>query len=345
MSLGRTLRDTFAAIFSGRHDRNANPIVLGIAGMALVAVLMLVALAAPTVVYWLRTDSYTAELANAAGLEPNDPVYVAGVPAGRVESMELSGDRLIVGFRLDRSQMLGDRTSAEVKLQTVLGKVYLSVQPAGAGELDDGLIPLARTGVPYSLDELATDAEHVADGLDVEGLEAMMQTLADTMPSDSEQISSALAGVEATSQMLVRNDARITSLLQASKSLTSIVTDQSEDVAALVENSTAVVNILTARKDALFQLVEDLRTLTESAETFLTDNSDDLNALVVNMRSVTDTLAANADNIDRILLEFPSALRAATNASGNGTWVDVHAPAGPIPDNFLCSIAVMEGCK
>lgn len=83
MSIGRTLRDTFAAIFSGRHDRNANPIVLGVAGMTLVAILMLVALAAPTVTYWLRTDSYTAELANAAGLKPNDPVYVAGVPAGR----------------------------------------------------------------------------------------------------------------------------------------------------------------------------------------------------------------------------------------------------------------------
>ena len=136
-----------------------------------------------------------------------------------------------------------------MKLKTVLGKLYLSVSPAGAGELDDGLIPLARTGVPYSLDELATDAEHVADGLDVEGLEAMMQTLADTMPADSGQISSALAGVEATSQMLVRNDARITSLLQASKSLTSIVTEQSEDVAALVENSTAVVSILSARKE------------------------------------------------------------------------------------------------
>lgn len=259
--------------------------------------------------------------------------------------MELSGDRVIVDFRVDRSQNLGDRTTAEVKLKTVLGKLYLSVSPAGAGELDDGLIPLARTGVPYSLDELATDAEHVADGLDVEGLEAMMQTLADTMPADSGQISSALAGVEATSQMLVRNDARITSLLQASKSLTSIVTEQSEDVAALVENSTAVVSILSARKEALFQLVEDLRALTESAATFLTDNSDDLNTLLVNMRSVTDTLAANADNIDRILLEFPSALRAATNAAGNGTWVDVHAPAGPIPDNFLCSIGVMEAAS
>ncbi len=76
MSIGRTLRDTFAAIFSGRHDRNANPMVLGVAGIALVAVLMLAALAAPTVTYWLRTNSYTAELANAAGLKPNDPVYV-----------------------------------------------------------------------------------------------------------------------------------------------------------------------------------------------------------------------------------------------------------------------------
>ncbi|MEE2030818.1 MCE family protein [Rhodococcus chondri] len=345
MKTARKVKDTVAAIFSGRHDRNADPILLGVTGIALLAVVMLVALSAPTVTYWLRTHAFTAEFVNAAGLAPNDPVYVAGVPAGRVESLDLAGDRVVVSFRIDRSQGLGDRSTAEVKLRTILGKRYVSVTPAGAGELVDDLIPLARTTVPYSLDELTTDAQHVADGLDVEGLEAMMHTLTEVMPPDSRQIADALAGIEATSNMLVRNDARITSLLRASKSLTSVVTAQSEDLSMLVENSTAVVSILAARKEALMQLVDDLRALTESAATFLTDNSAEIDALLVNLQSVTDTLEANAADIDLILTRLPAALRAATDAAGNGTWVDVHAPAGPLPDNFLCSIGVMEGCR
>lgn len=345
MNLARKSKDAIAAIFSGRHDRNADPIVLGIVGMTLVAAIMLVAVSLPRVSYLIRSASYTAEFANAAGLAPNDPVYVAGVPAGRVESMELAGDRVLVNFRLDRGQALGDRTGAEVKLKTILGKRYLAVTPAGAGKLADDRIPLSRTAVPYSLDELTADAQTIADGLDVDALETMMKTLTETMPSDSAQISDALAGIEATSQMLVRNDDRITSLLRSAKSLSSIVGEQSEEVARLVGNSTAVVSILAARKEALVLLVDDLRELLAAAEEFLADNSADIDALLVNLESVTGTLEGNAANIDQVLTKFPAALRAAADASGNGNWVDVHAPAGPLPDNFLCSIGVMEGCN
>lgn len=345
MKAARETRDVIAAIFSGRHDRNANPILLGVIGIAVVAVVMIGALALPQLTYLFRTHSYTAEFANAAGLAPNDPVYVAGVPAGRVEGMEMAGDRILVDFRIDRAQDLGDRSTAEIKLKTILGKRYLSVAPAGAGELADDRIPLSRTAVPYSLDELTTDAQNVSEGLDIEALESMMQTLTDTMPSDSQHISDALAGVEATSQMLIRNDSRITSLLRSAKSLTSVVAAQSEDVSVLVRNATAVVGILAARKEALVRLVEDLRELTETTAAFLTDNSGELDALLVNLESVTATLAANAANIDEILTKLPAGLRAATDASGNGNWVDVHAPAGPVPDNALCSIGVMEGCN
>ena len=110
MSATRETRDAIAAIFSGRHDRNANPILLGVIGMVVVAVVMVGALALPQLTYLVRTQSYTAEFANAAGLAPNDPVYVSGVPAGRVEGLEMAGDHVLVDFRIDRKQDLGDRT-------------------------------------------------------------------------------------------------------------------------------------------------------------------------------------------------------------------------------------------
>lgn len=133
MSAVRRIRDAALAMLAGRHDRTADPLVVGAVGIVLVAAVMAVALAAPRVTYLLRTDEYTAELANAAGLQPDDPVYVAGVPAGRVEDLRLGTDRVVVTFRVDGGQPLGDRTAAEVKLKTILGKLYLSVTPAGPG--------------------------------------------------------------------------------------------------------------------------------------------------------------------------------------------------------------------
>ena len=106
---------------------------LGVVGIALIGALLLAALAVPQGWYLVRTGAYSAEFANAGGLTAADPVYVAGVPAGRVDSVELAAGRVEVHFRLDDRQSLGDRTRAAVKLRTVLGKRYLEITPAGSG--------------------------------------------------------------------------------------------------------------------------------------------------------------------------------------------------------------------
>src|SRR5699024_8738416 len=124
-------------------------IMIGAAGMVVVVLGLLLAVAVPRGWYLWRTDSYTAELANAAGLSEGDPVLVAGVPTGKVESVEFAGDHVDVGFRLDDGRPLGSRTTASVRLETRLGQRYLDGDPAGAGAAGPGRpIPLARTPAP-----------------------------------------------------------------------------------------------------------------------------------------------------------------------------------------------------
>ncbi|SNS53227.1 MCE family protein [Rhodococcoides kyotonense] len=316
---------------------------LGITGIALVAVLLVAAVTVPHGWYILRTTSYTAQFENAGGLTDADPVYLAGVPAGRVDSVELAGDHVDVHFRLDRDRPLGDRTRAAVKLRTILGKRYLEIVPDGNASADR-VIPLARTTVPYTLDEIGTETVTAAEELDVPALEQMVATLRETTPTDSSVFGDALTGVSAASAMLARNDEQISGLLDASRSLSTAIAAESASLADLLGNAQTVLGILADRRTALSRLVADLRTLIDTASTFLGDNTDELDHLLVNMRSVTDTLDRNGQNIDALMSTLPAGLRAVTDATGNGNWVDVSAPAGPVPDNLLCALGVMQGC-
>ncbi len=81
-------------------------------------------------------DVYYAEFSEAGGLKINDEVRVAGVRVGQVEDITLDEGHVLVEFRIDRDTELGDDTGASIRVKTLLGAMYLALEPAGAGELE-----------------------------------------------------------------------------------------------------------------------------------------------------------------------------------------------------------------
>lgn len=332
-------------LFTGeRRPGSGTPMVLGALGIIALVAGLGIAIGAPKAWYLARTGPFVAELDNAAGLSGGDPVYVAGVPAGRVEGIELSGDHVRVDFRLDKQQPLGNQSTATVRLKTVLGKRYLEIVPAG---VDDGgtVIPRSRTTVPYSLDDVSRDATAAADGVDVDSIQAMMTTLSQIMPADSDQLGKTLAGLSGASAAFAENGQQIDELLVMSRSLSDLVVRQSDSLATTMSNAQTVLQILAVRKQALTELVDNLSAVVATLSASMSDHQEEFGQLVTNLVSITDTLKTNAGNIDVLMDRLPPALRSATDATGNGAWTDVNAPAAVIPDNMLCALGVMQGCR
>jgi phospholipid/cholesterol/gamma-HCH transport system substrate-binding protein len=334
----------FLFLFKGERRSNSTPMALGLLGIAVLVIGLLAAVGAPRVWYLVRTQAYTAELANASGLAGGDPVYVAGVPAGRVEGIDLAGDHVVVDFRLDRDQPLGNQTTATVRLKTVLGKRYLEVVPAGVDE-GQTVIPMSRTTVPYGLDDVSRDATNAAADIDVDSLQAMMTTLEQVLPADSEELGRALTGLSGASAAFARNGEQIDELLTMSRSLSDLMARQTDSVTTTARNAQTVMQILAARRQALTDLVDNLTVVLDSLANTMSAKESEFGGLVENLAAVTATLKNNAANIDQIMVKVPPALRGATDATGNGAWTDVSAPAAVIPDNLLCAIGVMQGCK
>ncbi|MFF0815676.1 MCE family protein [Rhodococcus sp. NPDC003318] len=332
-------------LFKGERRSGSNmAMALGALGIVVLLVGLGVTVGAPRVWYQVRTSAYVAELANASGLSSGDPVYVAGVPAGRVETIDLAGDHVSVNFRLDKDQPLGNQTTATVRLKTVLGKRYLEVVPAGVDE-GQTLIPLSRTTVPYALDDVSRDTTAAADNLDADSLQAMLTTLEQVLPGDSEQLGEALTGLSGASAAFAQNGEMVDELLTMSRSLSDLMVRQSDGLATTARNTQTVLQILAVRRQALTELVDNLTSVLDTLANTMTAREGDFGAMVENLVAVTDTLKANAANIDQIMEKVPPALRGASDASGNGAWTDVSAPAAVIPDNLLCVLGVMQGCK
>ncbi|WP_243788183.1 MCE family protein [Saccharopolyspora gloriosae] len=331
---------------SRRSRRDPDPIVVGGAGILVLLLVLGLVVAVPQLSFLWRTREYTAEFANAGGLTTDAQVHVAGVPAGRVTGMDIAGDRVRVTFRLDREQRLGTTTSASVRLATVMGNRYLAVEPAGLGELAaDAVIPRERTRIPYSLDELGTDATETAGELDLEALRGMMSTVREVSPQDPELLGQALTGITGAAELIDRHDAQLDELLNGARSTTATLVEQQGTLVRLLGDADLIVRTLNERRATVLRLIDDVDALSAQLDGFLSENSAKLGPLLSDLREITAALRRDEQAIARTIATLGPAGRSLANATGNGTWGDVSGPAGPLPDNLLCLTGLVEGCR
>jgi phospholipid/cholesterol/gamma-HCH transport system substrate-binding protein len=325
--------------------RHRDPARLAGGGIGLLLVTLALTIGLPQLVFYGRTAGYSAELANAAGLRADDQVLIAGVPAGRVAAITLAGDRVRIGFRLDRDQPLGTATTAAVKIQTVLGKRYLDVHPAGGQPLaPGGTIPLARTSVPYSLDDLGRSAAATTQGLDLGGLRTMITTLQANAP-DARLAGEALQGVGAAAAVFDKYSRQLQDLLAGAKAVTGTLAGQQDSLVRLLGDTDLITSALVRRKDTLNTLISQVSATSGSIRSFLDTNRPLLDPLLDRLDRALRVLTDNRAQLDRTVEELAPTGRYLANATGNGPWLDTLGPAGPVPDNVLCLAGLVKGCK
>ena len=103
------------------------PVPLAVGGLAVLAVVVLLAFNAPALLSTATT--YRADFTEAAGLQAGDQVTIAGVAAGRVGAVALDGDHVRVTFAVEDA-WVGDQTTASIQIRTLLGAKYLESRAA-----------------------------------------------------------------------------------------------------------------------------------------------------------------------------------------------------------------------
>jgi len=115
--------------------RERNQTMIGSIGIVVILAMMVGAFKADQLPVIGAGDIYYADFAEVGGLHPGNEVRVAGVSVGKVEDIKLEGAHAKVTFKLDKGTDLGNETSAQIKVRTLLGANYLGLVPAGTGEL------------------------------------------------------------------------------------------------------------------------------------------------------------------------------------------------------------------
>ena len=314
--------------------RERNPVVVGAVSLAVIALMILGAFRAQDLPLIGGGDTYYAAFSESGGLKPNDEVRIAGVRVGKVESVALEGDHVKVTFRVDGNADFGDETRAAIKVKTLLGAMYLSLEPAGDGQLAEGAeIPVERTRSPYDVVDAFSGLAETSERIDTDRLAKSLTTLADLSRNTPEEFRSALNGVSALSSNIAARDEQINSLLKNLKRVTGVLNERDDDIVGLMKDSDVLFRALVARREAVHNLLTSTSQLSRELTALVQQSRADLKPALDHLENVVAVLNKNEDNLDNSLRLMAPFYRVFASTLGGGPWFDTYIQnMPPVPD-------------
>ncbi|MFC9327636.1 MCE family protein [Kitasatospora sp. NPDC057015] len=317
-----------------RPLRERNPVLVGAAGLLLLALAGSAAYNADALPLVGGGTAYQADFTEAAGLRTGNEVRVAGVKVGRVTAVALDGDRVKVTFKV-RDTWIGDASTAAIGIRTLLGEKYLAVDPLGSAEQDpDTRIPLTRTTSPYDVSKALDGLGQTLGALDTGKISESFAAIADTFRNTPESVRGAVDGLSALSRTVADRDEQLARLLAGSWRLTTTLADQNGSFEALLTDGDLLLGELRRRRDAVHALLTGTRDLSAQLAGLVRDEDRQLAPTLDALDRVTGVLRANQAGLDQALALAGPYYRLVGNTLGSGRWFDSYL-CGLVPRNYL----------
>jgi phospholipid/cholesterol/gamma-HCH transport system substrate-binding protein len=302
--------------------RDRNPVTIGAVSLTVIAALVFLAFNAQSLPLIGGGTVYKAQFSEAAGLQPDDPVRVAGVKVGKVEGLALEDGAVTVEFRV-KDAFVGDRSEAAIKIETVLGAKYVALVPRGAEPLDpDERIPVERTASPYDVVEAFADLSSTVEEIDTEQLAGSFEVLSETFRDTPDEVRTSLQGLARLSDTIASRDAQLRELLGATRKVTDVLADRNGEFTRLIEDSNVLLREVQERRDLIDRILDSTQELSRQLSGLVADNREALTPALQQLSRVTDILSRNRAALGQTVNNLAPFVRVFTNTLGNGRWFD-----------------------
>jgi phospholipid/cholesterol/gamma-HCH transport system substrate-binding protein len=314
--------------------RERNPVVIGAVSLTVLALSLTAAVRADDLPVIGGGDTYYASFTESGGLKVNDEVRIAGVRVGKVDSVELAGDKVRVAFKVESGEEFGTSTAAAIKVKTILGSMFLSLEPAGPGQLEEeSTIPVERTSSPYNVVDAFEGLAETSGEIDTDQLANSLTTLADLSRNTPEEFRAALDGLSRLSANVAEKNDQINTLLRNLERVSVVLDERDEDIIALMKDSDVLFRALVARREAVHDLLVSSIRLSKELSALIQQSREDLKPALDHLENVVAVLNKNEDNLDNSLRLMAPFYRVFANTLGTGPWFDTWiSNMPPVPD-------------
>ena len=272
-----------------RTLEGSNRVSNGLMGIIILVIVIGVGQSFASVPMLFATPTYYAQFSDTGGINNGDKVRIAGVDVGRVRCMEIDGDKVVIGYSLDGTQ-IGTESRAAIRTDTILGRRNIEIEPRGSEPLRaNGVLPLGQTTTPYQIYDAFFDVTKASSGWDTQTVKRSLNVLSETIDQTYPHLSAALDGVARFSDTIGKRDDQIKQLLANANKIAGILGNRSEQINRLLVNAQSLLAAINERNYAVSMLLERVGSFSEQVKGFIDDNPN-LNHVLEQLRTISDVL-------------------------------------------------------
>jgi phospholipid/cholesterol/gamma-HCH transport system substrate-binding protein len=321
--------------------RDRDPLPIGIIGVLVILGFVALGLNAGRLPFIASGHTVYADFTDAAGLQKGNNVRVAGVLVGKVTSVTLEDDGtrqavVHVGMKVNNSTKVGAGSTADLKIETLLGQVYVALAPAGSTPLSHNTIAASNTSTPTSITTafqgLGATAGHIKVNQLAKSFNVLSSTFKDTPPA----VRGSLVGLERLSQTISSRDAELHALLSNANSVTDTLAAHDAQIAALINDSNLILRTVDQQRTVIHQLLIHTTALARQLSGVVAENRAVIGPALTQLHGTLSILKSHQKQLDQTVHLVAPFVRDFTDTLGNGRWFEtvIHniadvGPAGP----------------
>lgn len=315
---------------------------VAVVGAVSLAMLVLLTLQITNVQVGRDTYELSAVFDDVTGLFPGDPVKIAGIDVGSIESIDTEDGKARVTFVVDESRRLPAETVASIRWRDVLGLRFLYLEPPdgapGVGELlahgDEVTATQSVVDVNLVFDNLGP----LINALDPEAINRLVANLDVALGDNVDELRGTFDDVATFAGAVDDHGAQLGSMVDNLGALSGAVADRDAQIRTMLENLAALTRTVADDSAVVDEAVVQLGALGEDLSVVLAANRGNIDDLLADVASLLDVVDANLDDVEKTLDqldEFGTVTNRATRfgrAYNRGVvCIDFDAPPCPTP--------------
>jgi len=310
-----------------RPFRERNPLPIGVVGVLAIVIMMFLAFDIGNLPLINSGHTVYAEFTDAASLQKGANVRVAGVVVGKVTSVKLvyvqgEGNLVRVAMRVNGGPHIGADSTANIKIETLLGTVYVALNPTAAGDLADNTIPVDRTTTPTSITEAFIGLGERAGEINVKQLAKSFRVLADTFKNTPGEVHASLVGLEKVSRAIASRNNELTSLLGKANDVTTTIANHDAEIQKLIDDSSLILQTISQQRAVVHQLLVSTAQLANQLTHLVAENRKVIGPALKELEKTLAILRANQQQLDQTIHLAAPFVRDFVDTLGNGRWFE-----------------------
>lgn len=266
---------------------------------------------------YVSGDSYSIdiEFSSVLNLPSKAKVVVDGVDAGVLDEVELVGSMAVATVDLRQNVQLPRDTVAELRQSTILGEIYISLQPptgtSRAGILQDGdVIPIERTVPADNVEDLLRGLSNVLSGGHYVQLQEAVSSVNAALPQDPAEIVKVSGAARAALTDLADNTGDIDRILGAAEGVSRTIVEQQSGVDRILTLGPAraegLSEVLFSVVDLIFALgymSQNIGDMLAQPYTELSDAVGIIGPALMTIGRADSTVPMNVEKVNTLLRE------------------------------------------